>query len=214
MTEVKESAMPPLSPLRDDPACLDQEAAAATQQPAAHEKHSVNSHQEPQTTVVLPYAIEEPDDEPADAWETTTARPKSALLLGGSVDNESGDLADSMEGLYCDSDPTSRRSSFAAKRGTKRKPSNAPTASNRLVRPSGINTSSATSEGGIGGRPKRQRRRSQRSRNHLGLFTEVFWHGEASETGPADSHESQSPSADLSSSHLQQTTALDRMDLD
>ncbi|PYH75763.1 hypothetical protein BO82DRAFT_13443 [Aspergillus uvarum CBS 121591] len=217
MIKAEDGSVPPLSRLRDDPTCFTQDIpgpASASWQPAAHESPSVNSHIEDQTNVILPYAIEEPEDEPADAWEEARARPRSALLLHESSDPKQDDLADSMEGLCCDSDPTSRRSSFAAKRGMKRKPSSAPTAPSHPTRSHSTSNSSNNQEGGSNGRPKRQRRRSQRSKNHMGLFSDVLWHGEASETGSSGSYDSRSSSADPSSSHPYASAALDQMDID
>ncbi|PYI19675.1 hypothetical protein BO99DRAFT_134658 [Aspergillus violaceofuscus CBS 115571] len=217
MIKTEDGSVPPLSPLRDDPTCFTQDIpgpASASWQPAAHESPSVNSHIEDHTNVILPYAIEEPEDEPADAWEEAGARPRSALLLRESSDSKQDDLADSMEGLYCDSDPTSRRSSFAAKRGMKRKPSGAPTAPSHPTRSNSTSNSSNNHEGGSNGRPKRQRRRSQRSKNHMKLFSDVFWHGEASETGSSGSYDSRSSSADPSNAHPYASAAPDQMDID
>lgn len=217
MIKAEDGTVPPPSPLRDDPTCFTQDIpgpASGSWQPAVHESPSVNTHIEDETNVIMPYAIEEPEDEPADTWEEAGARPRSALLLRESSDPKQDDLADSMEGLYCDSDPTSRRSSFAAKRGMKRKPSSAPTAPTRPARSHSTSNSSNTQEGGCNGRPKKQRRRNQRSRNHLGLFSDVFWHGGASETGSSGSYDSRSSSADPSSFYPYASTTPDQMDID
>ncbi|RAL10795.1 uncharacterized protein BO97DRAFT_112991 [Aspergillus homomorphus CBS 101889] len=217
MINIGNDSIPPFSPPWDEQVRFDRDipaAVSASQQSVAHDTPSTTSHVDDQTKVILPYAIEEPDDEPTDGWENSSERPRSALLLVGGLDNEQGDLADSIEGLYCDSDPTSRRSSFAAKRGMKRKPSSAPIASNRPIRPLSTNNATVTSETVPSGRAKRQRRRSQHSRNQLGLFTDVFWHGDGSETGSSGDCDSRSPSTDFSSPRPHEPTPTDQMDID
>jgi len=70
--------------------------------------------------VVLPYAIEEPDDEPDQASASMSSKPVTPKLLG-LLDLWQSDLVNSMRDLYCDSDSNDTRPWLGQKRGRKRK---------------------------------------------------------------------------------------------
>lgn len=70
--------------------------------------------------VVLPYAIEEPDDELNQASASVSSKPATPKLLGF-LDLWQSELVNSMRDLYCDSDSNDTRPWLGQKRGRKRK---------------------------------------------------------------------------------------------
>jgi len=70
--------------------------------------------------VVLPYAIEEPDDEPDQVSASASSKPTTPKLRGF-LDLWQSELVNSMRDLYCDSDSNDTRPWLGQKRGRKRK---------------------------------------------------------------------------------------------
>ncbi|KAL5359748.1 hypothetical protein BJX96DRAFT_61721 [Aspergillus floccosus] len=116
---------------------------------------------EPHEIVVKPYAVEEPEDEPAAPSPLFTAFRE----IEDNGETSQGDLIDSMEGLHCDSD-NDPRINIKFKRGKKRKPPTAAMGSS-YAHPQEHRTTTDGQYGGSTLSPKRLRRRSKRSRENL-----------------------------------------------
>ncbi|GLA87444.1 hypothetical protein AtubIFM56815_001870 [Aspergillus tubingensis] len=157
--------------------------------------------------VVLPYSIEEPDDEPAEAAGQTADKPAIRLLVGDNSEIWQGELVDSMEGLQCDSDQSASRT-----RGKKRKPSATATGSSRPFRQSSSDSIPNAQRDESNDGPKRRRRKGRCARDHLSPG--MFWQHDSSETTSSGSYSSRSPSTDDSATQPSSHTDADAMDLD
>ncbi|PYH65116.1 uncharacterized protein BO88DRAFT_373447 [Aspergillus vadensis CBS 113365] len=136
--------------------------------PTIH-KHEANAD------VVLPYSIEEPDDEPAEAAGQTTDKPVIRLLVGDNSEIWQGELVDSMEGLQCDSDQSASQT-----RGKKRKPSATATGSSRPFRRSSSDSIPNAQRDEPNEGPKRRRRKGRCARDYLSPG--MFWQHDGSDT--------------------------------
>ncbi|PWY92665.1 hypothetical protein BO70DRAFT_357810 [Aspergillus heteromorphus CBS 117.55] len=171
---------------------------------------SPNCRHEANVEVVYPYAIEEPDDEPTDTEQSMGSKgtPMTHLLLRDSADGLQGELVDSMEGLYCDSDNSSHRVGISQRRGKKRKSPGATPGSVWLFRRSSSSTTPDVQYEQRSGSPKRPPKRSRHSREQ----SESLWQRYTSDTGSSGSFTSLSPSTDTSGATPDGYPGTDSMD--
>ncbi|RAK96157.1 uncharacterized protein BO80DRAFT_239447 [Aspergillus ibericus CBS 121593] len=151
--------------------------------------------------VVQPYAIEEPEDDPIEFTSRPAGKPVIHLYLGDNSDIWQGELVDSMEDLYCNSDHANRQWSTNHKRGKKRRPSATVAGSYRLYRQPSYGAASDNQYDWSIDTTKRRRRKGRCSREQFTSPPGTFWQHEAKDTGSSDSSSSRSPSTDAIESH-------------
>ncbi|PYI07863.1 hypothetical protein BO78DRAFT_312184 [Aspergillus sclerotiicarbonarius CBS 121057] len=164
--------------------------------------------------VVQPYAIEEPEDDPIETAGRSTGKPVIHLHLGDNSDIWQGELVDSMEVLYCDSDYANRQWSVNHKRGKKRRPSATAAGSYRLFRQPSYGATPDNQYDWSIDTTKRRRRKGRCSREQFTSPPGTFWQHGASDPGSSDSFGSRSPSTDASESHPAGYPGPDTMEID
>ncbi|RAK91937.1 hypothetical protein BO79DRAFT_168022 [Aspergillus costaricaensis CBS 115574] len=190
MTEILESESPPTFQPHDGSRAFTSQpcntqgdpgiSSGADTVPLEGNSPTIHKH-EANADVVLPYSIEEPDDEPAEAAGQTADKPAIRLLVGDNSEIWQGELVDSMEGLQCDSDQSASRT-----RGKKRKPSATATGSSRPFRQSSSDSIPNAQRDESNEGPKRRRRKGRCARDHLSPG--MFWQHDSSETTSSGSY--------------------------